>query len=376
MAVNVLVFNMGSATNKLSLFQCDEKSAEVLWESSEDLKGREREDVLSAQLNEAARIVPLKDIYVVGHRIVHGGRKFRESTLITQDVIEEIDRLCALAPLHNPAGLAGIRLARKLLPASKQVSVFDTAVHADLPPERAVYAIPYNFYQEHEIQRYGFHGINHAYVAERAEEMLGQDKLRVVSCHLGNGCSVTALIDNRSVYTSMGYTPLEGLMMGTRCGSIDPGIVVHLLSSGLVAEKDLDEMLNKKSGLLGISGKTNDMKELLRLSREGDKRAKLAVDIFVYRLRCEIGSAIATMDGTEAIVFTGGIGENATAIREQTCAGLTFLSVQLDSEANATSRTDAVISAPASKIKVLVIAAKENLAIAKQCLKFADPVAV
>jgi acetate kinase len=347
-------------------------NADAIWQSSEDLKGRPRDEVLSAQLSEATKKVPLKEIQMVGHRVVHGGRKFRRSTLITEEVIEEIDRLCQLAPLHNPAGLSGINLARKLLPHAKQVAVFDTALYALLPPDCSVYALPYSFYEEHEIQRYGFHGINHGYVAERAAQMLGVDNLRVVSCHLGNGCSVTGLINNRSVYTSMGYTPLEGLVMGTRCGSIDPGIIVHVLSSGLVKQSDLDDLLNKKSGLLGISGKTNDMKELLGLSVQGDERSKLAVDVFVQRLRCEIGAAIATMDGTDAIIFTGGIGENAVAIREQACSRLSFIDVQLDRHANAQARGDAIISTAASRLKLLVVTARENLAIASQCLKLAD----
>lgn len=378
MTTNILVFNMGSSTNKLSLLQLRDgadAASEVMdggWQSNLDLHGRERETVLHEQLNELSAKTPLDQIQFVGHRIVHGGRKFRQSTLITDEVITEIDRLCELAPLHNPAGLAGVRLSQKLLPQSKQVAVFDTAIHAYLPLERAVYAVPYSWYEKHEIQRYGFHGINHGYVARRAAEMLGEPNLRVVSCHLGNGCSVTGLVDNRSVYTSMGYTPLEGLVMGTRCGSIDPGIIVQALDAGLVDQAGLDDLLNKQSGLLGVSGRTNDMRELMQAADEGDERCRLAIDMFVHRLRCEIGATVATMDGADAIIFTGGIGENAAAIREQTCSRLSFLGVKLDSKANSVARADAVISTPSSRLKTLVVTAGENLAIAQECLKFVN----
>lgn len=367
----VLVFNIGSSTNKLSLFSVerDTVNSKAVWESSQDLKGRDRETVLNEQLADLDQRVPLKDVSMVGHRVVHGGRKFRQSTLITEEVVAEIERLCELAPLHNPAGLAGIRLARRRLPDCPQIAVFDTAAYAELPPERAIYALPYSWYEEHGIQRYGFHGINHEYVAQRAAAILGTANLRAISCHLGNGCSVTGLIDNRSVYTSMGYTPLEGLVMGTRSGSVDPGILVYALNSGLVSQKDLDDVLNKKSGLLGISGKSNDMRTLLELADQGDERSRLAIDIFVYRLGCEIGAAVATMNGADALIFTGGIGENATAIRKQICDRLSFLGLALDEETNRSTRHDGIVSSPASRIKVLVINAQENMAIANQCLQ-------
>lgn len=371
MTTNVLVFNIGSSTNKLSLFSIEGAASEAppVWESSQDLKGRDREAVLGEQLADLDKRLPLKDVSIVGHRVVHGGRKFRQSTLITDEVVAEIDRLCDLAPLHNPAGLAGMRLALRLLPHCQQVAVFDTALHADLPRPCAVYALPYSWYEEHGVQRYGFHGINHGYVTRRAAELIGVKSLPTISCHLGNGCSVTGLIGNRSVYTSMGYTPLEGLAMGTRSGSIDPGIVVHALNSGLVSQEDLDDLLNKKSGLLGISGQSNDMRTLLETAAGGDERCRLAIDIFVYRLGCEIGAAAATMNGAEALIFTGGIGENASAIREQTCRNLTFLGAHLDPEANRQARSDAIISTADSRLKILVIAAKENQAIAEECLQ-------
>lgn len=371
MPTSVLVFNIGSSTNKLSLFKAegDAVDSSPTWESSQDLHGRDREAVLSQQLADLNTHVPLAHISTVGHRVVHGGRQLRRSTLITEDVVAKIESLCALAPLHNPPGLSGIRLARRLLSHCPQIAVFDTALYADLPPERTVYALPYEWYEEYGIQRYGFHGINHDYVARRAAELVGAKSLSVISCHLGNGCSITGLIDNRSVYTSMGYTPLEGLVMGTRSGSIDPGIIVHALNSGLVSQNDLDDLLNKKSGLLGISGQSSDMRTVLARAREGDERSRLAIDVFVFRLGCEIGAAAATMNGAQALIFTGGIGENATTIRERACAHLSFLGVELNTLLNSQTRSDAIISTDRSQLKVLVIAARENLAIANQCLQ-------
>lgn len=375
MASYVLVFNIGSSSNKLSAFSTDMKTVvtEPVWESSEDLGQRERAEVLDQQLKQLAGKVSLKDISIVGHRIVHGGRKFRQSTAINDEVQAEIERLCELAPLHNPAGLAGIELAKEHFPDCPQVAVFDTALHASMPRDVTVYALPYSWYEDHEIQRYGFHGINHAYVAKRAAEILKADEktLRLVSCHLGNGCSTAAIKGGRSVYTSMGYTPLEGLVMGSRSGSIDPGIIVHALNSGLVTQAELDNLLNKQSGLKGISGTTNDMRELSEKAAAGDERCQLAIDIFVHHLRCEIAAAAATMDGADAIIFTGGIGENATAIREQACASLTFMGVFLDKTANRCTGKDGLVSTEASPVKILVVTAEENLAIARDCLQFA-----
>lgn len=304
---------------------------------------------------------------VVGHRMVHGGTSFTEPTKIDDEVERELDRLSPLAPLHNPANLEAVRAARRQLPRAVHVAVFDTAFHATLPPRAHLYGLPLSYARDMGLRRYGFHGTSHDYVTRRAAEVLGEprSRLRIVSLHLGNGASATAVAGGRSVDTSMGFTPLEGLLMGTRSGDIDPGLVLHLLRGGSsVAE--VDDLLNRRSGLLGMSGVSNDMRDVRAAAAAGNEDAEAALEVFGYRLRKTIGAYAAAMGGIDAVVFTGGIGENDAAAREAATSGLEFLGIALDHEANRAGRT--IVSGPASRVRVLVIKTDEEALIAQQAL--------
>ncbi|MDP9338211.1 MAG: acetate kinase [Acidobacteriota bacterium] len=310
------------------------------------------------------------EIAAVGHRIVNGGRDYTEPTVITPEVNAAIRRASFFAPLHNRVELEGIDLIEKLFGDIPQVAVFDTAFHSQLPDAAAVYAGPYEWLQQ-GIRRFGFHGINHEYCAKRAAQMLGKDlvTLKLVTCHLGNGCSLAAIQNGKSIDTTMGFTPLEGLMMGTRSGSVDPGILTYLMREQKVDGQQLDDLLNKKSGLLGISGISGDMREIVSEIKRGTGRAKLAFDIFVHRLQAGIGSMAAALGGIDALVFTAGIGENSSEVREAACANLGFLGIQLDSAKNAGCRPDQDISPGNARAKTLVIQAQEDWAIACQSWK-------
>ena len=308
------------------------------------------------------------EIDVVGHRIVHGGKDLDEGTLVTPQVKSAIARLSAFAPLHNRAELEGIELIEKRLGKVAQVAVFDTGFHSHLPDAAVVYPGAYEWFAQ-GIRRYGFHGINHQYCAERTAQLLGKDlrSLKLVTCHLGNGCSLAAIRDARSVDTTMGFTPLEGLMMGTRSGSIDPGIMTYLMRQGDVTAEQLDELLNTKSGLLGISGISGDMRQIVAAMKEGHPRARLAFEIFVHRLRAGIGAMIAVLDGIDVLVFTAGIGENSPQVRAAACASFGFLGLKLDATKNAQLSADQDISLPDSAVRVLTIRAQEDWAIAREC---------
>ena len=312
----------------------------------------------------------LNEIDVVGHRIVNGGRKYTRPTLITDEVKTAIARMAAVAPLHNRVELDGIALVEKECGSPQQVAVFDTGFHSGLPDAAAIYPGPYEW-AERGIRKFGFHGINHQYCAERAAQLLGQHTpaLKLISCHLGNGCSLAAIRGGRSIDTTMGFTPLDGLMMGTRSGSVDPGILTYLLREGHADGKTLDETLNTRSGLLGISGLSGDMREIVDAMGKGHQRARLAFDMFVHRLRAAIGAMLAAIDGADAILFTGGIGENAPDVRREVCAHFTFLGVSLDEAKNAATSSDGEISAPNSKVRVFVIRAQEDWAIAREAWK-------
>lgn len=308
------------------------------------------------------------EIDVVGHRVVHGGKEYRESTWITPFVKAAIARLGEYAPLHNPVNLEGIVASEEILGTSvSQVAVFDTAFHSQIPPEAYVYPGPYEWLEQ-GIRRYGFHGISHQYCAQRTAQILGQDlkSLRLITCHLGNGCSLAAIRHGESIDTTMGFTPLEGLMMGTRSGSVDPGILIHLLRQpGMDADK-LDKILNSLSGLKGISGLSGDMRQILSAIGENE-RAQLALDIYVHSLRKHIGAMLASLGGLDALVFTGGVGENAVAVREQACAGFEFLGLKLDPQENAASERDRDIATADSTVRVVIVHAEEDWAIAKHC---------
>jgi len=315
----------------------------------------------------------LSDIGAVGHRVVHGGEEFTGSVIIDETVIMSIEKFADLAPLHNPPNLACIRAVQRRLPDVRQVACFDTAFHATIPKVAYMYALPYELYERYHIRRYGFHGISHRYVSRRAAAIMGRAKydINAITCHLGNGCSVTAVEKGRSIDTSMGFTPLEGVPMGTRCGDLDPAILFYLGGKGYDVNA-LKMLCNKKSGLFGISGVSNDVRNLVELAERGDDRAKLAIDVFCYRIKKYIGAYAAVLGVVDAIVFTGGIGENAVLLRRQICGGLTQIGVELDPVVNrAATASEAVISTEDSRVKVFVIPTNEQAAIANDTYELA-----
>jgi acetate kinase len=316
------------------------------------------------------------EIDAVGHRVVHGGPHFEDPVVLTPEVRSAIASVSAFAPLHITAELAGMKIVDDLLGSVPQMAVFDTGFHRRMPLAAAVYPGPYNWF-ENGIRRYGFHGINHQYCTERAAQLLGKKKnsIKLVICHLGSGCSLDAVQHGRSVDTTMGFTPLDGLMMGTRSGSIDPGILIFLMSQGQMNAHDLDMVLNHQSGLQGISGVSSDMRDVIAGMEGGNERAKLAFDIYVHRVRAAIGSMAAAVGGMDAVVFTAGIGENSPQVRTAACRGLEFLGIKLDEERNADPALDADIAAPDSRVRVLVIRAEEDWAIAAECWKLAHATA-
>jgi acetate kinase len=309
-------------------------------------------------------------IDVVGHRVVHGGPKYDEPISITAEVKAGIASVSSFAPLHNRAELDGIETIEELLGPVPQIAVFDTGFHRKMPLPATVYPGPYEWF-ENSIHRYGFHGINHQYCAARAAQLLRKDleSLKLVTCHLGNGCSLAAIREGRSIDTTMGFTPLEGLMMGSRSGSIDPGILTYLMRQGQVQSQDIDDLLNQKSGLLGISGISADMRQILAAIKQGHSRAKLAFDMYVHRLQAGIGAMAAVLGGVDALVFTAGIGENSPEVRSATCTNLEFLGLKIDHRANAQVSHDEDIATLGSPARILVITAQEDWAIATECWK-------
>ena len=308
------------------------------------------------------------EIDAVGHRVVHGGPHFQNPVLITDETISALADLSQFAPLHIKSELEGMKIVADLMSNVPQVAVFDTSFHRQMPRVAQTYPGPYEWFEQ-GIRRYGFHGINHQYCASRAAQLIRKDvkSLKIVSCHLGNGCSVTGIRDGRSVDTTMGFTPLEGLMMGTRSGSVDPGILIFLMRKyGLDADQ-IEDMLNRKAGLLGISGLSGDMRDVLADMHAGNKRAELAFDLYVHSVRTAIGGIAAVLEGLDVLVFTAGIGENSSEVRAATCKGLDFLGVTIDRHRNQEHLLDADISSPESRVKVLIIQAAEDWAIAQEC---------
>jgi acetate kinase len=317
-------------------------------------------------------IEKLSEINLVGHRVVHGGTKYVQATLITPEVKQTLIELIPLAPEHNPANLEGIEIIEAILGEIPQIAIFDTAFHGQMPLEAVVYPIPYQYYEQEQIRRYGFHGISHQYCSERAAQLLGKplESLKIVTCHLGNGCSLAAVKNGRSIDTTMGFTPLEGLMMGTRSGSIDPAILIHLLRQGNLTLAELDLMLNKQSGFQGISGFTSDLRLITQAINEGNQRAKLAFDIFIHRLKKEIAAMTASLGGLDVLVFTAGIGENNSLVREKTCQELAYLGLKLDLAKNRSNPEDTEISSPDSPVQIFLIHTQEDWAIAQQSWYF------
>ena len=329
--------------------------------------------VLDALVNpKTGAIASLSEIDAVGHRVVHGGEKFASSTVITEEVLKAIEECNDLAPLHNPANLIGVAACEKLMPGTPMVAVFDTAFHQTMPEKAYMYGLPYEYYEKYKVRRYGFHGTSHSFVSKRAAEVMGKsyDEVKTIVCHLGNGSSVSAVLNGKCVDTSMGLTPLEGLVMGTRSGDIDPAIMEFIAKKENLDIEGVMEVLNKKSGVFGISGGlSSDFRDLTDAMNAGDKKAKIAMDVFSYRVAKYIGSYAAAMNGVDDIVFTAGIGENDDYVREEVCKYLGYLGVDFDSEANAGLRgKEAELTKEGSKVKVFVIPTNEELAIARETL--------
>lgn len=394
--MNVLVLNSGSSSQKSSLYAVSDPppedppaplwQAEIEWRGTkaslrvqtargvsldEQVSASERQSAIEQMLQTlwSGRTAVLgadTHIEAVGHRIVHGGHKFAEATVVTSEVKSVIASVSAFAPLHNRAELEGISIVERLIANVPQVVVFDTGFHRSIPLCAAVYPGPYSWFQQ-GIRRYGFHGINHQYCAERAAKLLRRplSSLKLVCCHLGNGCSLAAIDGGRSVDTTMGFTPLDGLMMGTRSGSVDPSILTYLMRQGSVSGEEIDQMLNQQSGLLGISGISEDMRDVLAAIGKGNARAKLAFDMFVHRLAASIAAMAASLAGLDVLVFTAGIGEHSAEVRAAACQKLGFLGLELDSAKNAESPEDQAISSESSRVTILIIHAEEDWAIAK-----------
>ncbi len=316
-------------------------------------------------------IKSMDEIDAVGHRVVHGGEKFADSVLITDEVIKGMEECIELAPLHNPPNIEGIKACEAIMPNVPQVGVFDTAFHQTMPKKCFLYGLPYKAYEDLGVRRYGFHGTSHKYVSQRCAELMGKDikDLKIITCHLGNGSSVTAVDQGKSVDTTMGFTPLSGLVMGTRCGDIDPAIVVFLMEKWNKTAKEIDAMMNKESGVLGISNVSNDFRLLEDAAKEGNEKAQLALDIFHYRVRREIGAMAAVMGGVDAIVFTAGIGENGIGDRAEICKGIEYLGAHIDAERNNVRGEDAEISTADSTVKIFAIPTNEEIMIARDTVR-------
>lgn len=400
--MKILVLNAGSSSQKSCLYELNDvlpdQPLQPLWEAQidwthqqgiaelkvktakgdrleEEFASESRQDAISRMLEslwkgKTQTINDLNEIDIVGHRVVHGGQDYQQSTLISPDVKQAIARLSVFAPVHNPVNLEGIEAIEKILPNVPQVAVFDTAFHAQLPPAAFVYPGPYEWLQN-GIRRYGFHGISHQYCARRAADILGQDlaDLRLISCHLGNGCSLAAIRGGWSVDTTMGFTPLEGLMMGSRSGSIDPGILIHLLKQSDCTAEKLDGILNRNSGLKGISGVSSDLRQIGDAIAQGNQRAQLALDIYIHRLRAGIGAMLASLGGLDALIFTAGVGENSAIVRAAACEAFGFIGLKLDGDKNQHSSIDRDIAAVDSAVRILVIHTQEDWEIARECWK-------
>lgn len=397
--MNVLVINCGSSSLKYQLINMDDESVlakglverigiegSVLKHEKAGLEKLVVEEVLKNH-KDAINLVlktlldekygavkSLDEIDAVGHRVVHGGEKFAQSVIIDDDVIEAMKECINLAPLHNPPNIIGIEACQELLPNAPMVAVFDTAFHQTMPPVSFIYPLPYELYEEMKIRRYGFHGTSHKYVSQRVSELTGKslEGTKIVTCHLGNGASLTAIKDGKSFDTSMGMTPLEGLAMGTRCGDIDPAIVTFLINKKNLTCQQIDDLMNKKSGVLGISGVSSDFRDIENEAHKGNQRAQLALDKFSYIVKKYIGSYAAAMGGLDVLVFTAGLGENSPPARKQVCEGLEFLGVELDDEKNNIRGKEVEISKEGSKVKIYVIPTNEELMIARDTKELTD----
>jgi acetate kinase len=385
--MNILVLNCGSSSVKFQLFRLEDKTvlakgnlekigssdAIVNFQPKDKSKIKEIREisnheaaielVVSLLMHPQHGVIRRKDeIDGIGHRVVHGGEEFSSSVLVTEEVKDAIRRFIQFAPLHNPHNLKGVEACERLLPGLPQVAVFDTAFHQTIPPKAYIYGLPYAMYEKLGIRRFGFHGTSHRYVSEQAAKHFGKpiERLKLITCHLGNGCSITAVDGGKSVDTSMGFTPLEGLVMGTRCGDLDPALIPYLMDKENLTTRQIDALMNKNSGLLGLTGTSNDMREILDETARGSKQHDLALDIYCQRIKKYIGSYMAVLGGLDALVFTGGIGENSCVVRQRSAGNLAGLGIDLDPVKNEKNEVDI----GAGTVRVLVIPTNEELAIA------------
>jgi len=392
MVMLVLVVNCGSSSIKYQLFNMDDESVlakglveRIGLEGSLLTHQPENKDkvVLTADIRnhsigikmvlealthaEYGVIKNMKEINAIGHRVVHGAEKFADSVLITPEVMGALEECIEMAPLHNPPNILGINACAELMPGVPQVGVFDTAFYQTMPKFAFLYGLPYEAYEKYGLRRYGFHGTSHRYVSQRVGELMGKhmSSLRIITCHLGNGASIAAVKHGKSVDTSMGFTPLEGLVMGTRCGEIDPAIIPYLMKKEGMSPDQMDTYLNKKSGVLGLSGISSDFRDIEEAAKQGNERAQLALDVFAYKVRKFIGGYAAAMGGVDAIAFTAGLGENSITMRDKICLGLEFLGTRIDPVKNNVRGKAAEISADGAKVKIFVVPTNEELVIAR-----------
>ncbi|MDY4128645.1 acetate kinase [Peptostreptococcus porci] len=395
--MKVLVLNCGSSSLKYQLIDMSNESVlckglverigidgSVLKHEKDGLDGKhvvevemkDHKDAIKHVLEavahpEVGAVKEMSEIEAVGHRIVHGGEKFASSALLTDEVIEAINECVELAPLHNPANLMGVEACKAILPDVPQVGVFDTAFHQSMPKKAFIYGLPHELYTKYGVRRYGFHGTSHLYVSQKAAEMLGKpvEELKIVTCHLGNGASLTAVDGGKSVDTSMGLTPLEGLIMGTRCGDIDPAIVPFVMKKEGLDADGIDKLMNKQSGVYGMTGISSDFRDIEDAANNGDEKAQVALDAYCHKVKKYIGSYVAAMNGVDAIVFTAGLGENGISMREMICKDMDFFGIKLDAEKNNVRGKERVVSTDDSKVKVLLIPTNEELMIARDTVR-------
>ncbi|MRG87706.1 acetate kinase [Salinibacillus xinjiangensis] len=392
----VLAINAGSSSLKFQLIEMPEEKVltkglveriglndSIFTIEVNDEKDTETKDIedhgvavktLLEKLLKTGVIQSYNEIQAIGHRVVHGGEKFSDSVLITDEVVQEIEEVSELAPLHNPANLVGIRAFQEILPNTPAVAVFDTAFHQTMPEQSYLYSLPYEYYEKYGIRKYGFHGTSHKYVSVRAAELLGVpvENLRLISCHLGNGASIAAIEGGQSIDTSMGFTPLAGVTMGTRSGNIDPALIPFIMDKTGKNANEVMDILNKESGMLALSGFSSDLRDIEQAAEEGNERAELALDVFAGRIHKYLGSYAARMSGVDAIIFTAGVGENSTAIRERVLKGLEFMGVYWDPALNKVRGKEAFVNYPHSPVKVIIIPTNEEVMIARDTVRLSE----
>jgi acetate kinase len=394
--MNILVINAGSSSLKYQLIKMNEEKVlakgvcdrigidgSVIKHKTHDGRSTEKKIAMKTHKDAIEQLIrvltdpdlgvikSLDEIKAVGHRVVHGGEKFFKSVIIDAEVMKTIEECEELAPLHNPPNITGIKACQMTMSGVPQIAVFDTAFHQTMPKKAFIYALPYEYYEKYKLRKYGFHGTSHKYVSERAAVMLGKpyDQLKLITCHLGNGSSICAVDCGKSVETTMGFTPLDGLAMGTRCGAIDPAAVTFLMNKENLSTDKMDMIMNKKSGVLGISGVSSDFRDLDDAVNAGNERAELALQIFTYQVRKYIGAYACAMGGLDAVVFTAGIGENNPDIRKRVCANMEFLGIAIDEEKNLKRGIEIDISTESAKVRTLVIPTNEEMAIAKETIR-------